>query len=283
MDKILSGKAVAQHIRTNVKKNIENLLQKQIKPVLAILRVGMRSDDIAYERAIVRACEEVGVKAEIMTYEADICMVNFVKELKALNENKEINGIMIFRPLPKQLNEDYIKNIIAPNKDIDCMNPENMVKLFEGDTRGLLPCTPSAVLELMKYYNISMEGKHIAILGRSMVVGKPLSMLLLKENATVTICHSKTKDLEEITSRADIVIAAIGKPRFVKQEFLKHGSIVIDVGINMDEEGKLCGDVDYDDVFDKVAAITPVLGGVGTVTTSVLLKNLAAAAEKQIG
>jgi methylenetetrahydrofolate dehydrogenase (NADP+)/methenyltetrahydrofolate cyclohydrolase len=192
-----------------------------------------------------------------------------------VNEDKNVHGILIFRPLPGQLDEEVIKYLIDPDKDIDCMNPCNLAKVFEGDTEGLVPCTPAAVIETFKHYQIELQGANVVVIGRSLVVGKPLSMMLLKENATVTICHSKTKNMAEIAKKADIIVAAIGKAKFVTEQYVNEHSIVIDVGINDAGDGKMCGDVDYEALENIVRAITPVPGGVGSVTTSILLRRCA--------
>ncbi len=200
--------------------------------------------------------------------------------MERLNNDKDIQGILVFRPYPKHLNENVINSSIALNKDVDCMHPLNLERIFEGDLEGFMPCTPEAVIEILKYYDIDLKGKNIVIINRSMVVGKPLSMMSLAHNATVTICHSKTIDLPSITKKADIVVTAIGKAKLIKEEYFNKDSIVIDVSINVDENGKLCGDVDFEDVEEKVGAITPVPKGVGSVTTTLLLKHIVEAAER---
>lgn len=200
--------------------------------------------------------------------------------MESLNNEKETHGILVFRPYPKHLNENIINSSIALNKDVDCMHPLNLERIFEGDLNGFMPCTPEAVIEILKYYDIDLKGKNIVIINRSIVVGKPLSMMVLSHNATVTICHSKTIDLPSITKRADIVVTAIGKAKLIKEEYFNEDSIVIDVSINVDENGKLCGDVDFENVKEKVGAITPVPKGVGSVTTTLLLKHIVDAAER---
>ena len=281
MTMILSGKEVAADIKANTKEESAALRQKGIVPTIGILRVGNRQDDIAYERGIVKNCTSVDVESKVYELPLDVNMGMFTKTLEEMNSDPKIHGILIFRPLPEQLDEERIKYMINPAKDIDCMNPDNMVKIFEGSLGGFLPCTPAAVIEILKYYKVPLSGVNTVVLGRSMVVGKPLSMMLLKENATVTICHSRTKNLNEVVAGADIVVAAIGKAKFVGKDFVKPGAVVIDVGINVDENGKMCGDVNYDEVFDKAGSITPVPGGVGSVTTSILLKHVLKIAKNQ--
>jgi methylenetetrahydrofolate dehydrogenase (NADP+)/methenyltetrahydrofolate cyclohydrolase len=200
--------------------------------------------------------------------------------MEELNSDEEISGILLFRPLPKHIDEEVIRSAISPDKDVDCMHPLNLEKIFEGNMTGFAPCTPKAAMEILIYNDIQLEGSKVAVVNRSMVVGKPLVMMLLEKNATVTICHSRTKELSEITKDADIVVTALGKPKFFGEEFFNPDSIVIDVGVGMTEDGKLSGDVDYENVSEKVSMITPVPGGVGSVTTTILLNQVVLAAEK---
>lgn len=196
-----------------------------------------------------------------------------VEIIERLNKDDFISGILVFRPLPKHIDEEVIRNVISPKKDIDCMNPINLEKIFEGDMTGFAPCTPKAAVEILLHNNVSLEGKNVVIINRSMVVGKPLAMMLLEENATVTICHSRTKDLHKVTSNADIVMTALGRPKYFDKKYFKEESIVIDIGISEDENGKISGDIDFEDVKDYVKMITPVPNGVGSITTSILLKQ----------
>ncbi|MCK9216406.1 MAG: bifunctional 5,10-methylenetetrahydrofolate dehydrogenase/5,10-methenyltetrahydrofolate cyclohydrolase [Firmicutes bacterium] len=279
MGNILDGRKLAKIIFDGIRKDSDALKSKKINPTIAIIRVGNKKDDIAYERGILKNCEKAGINSKVIELPENIATEEFIKELYLLNKDSEIHGILIFRPLPKHLDENRIKHIISPLKDIDCMNPLNIAKIFEDDYSGFSPCTPAAVMEIIKDYKIDLVGKKTVVIGRSIVVGKPLSIMLLKENATVTICHSKTADLQTISSEADILIAAIGKARFVTEEYIKPGGIVIDVGINVDENGKLCGDVDFESILKKASLITPVPGGVGSVTTAILLRNAIIAAE----
>ncbi len=280
MGEVLNCKDVTEVLFEEIKEESDILIDRGINPTLAIVRVGKREDDMAYERGILKNCQKVNIKGEVYESPENVTIEDFIKVLESLNRNPSIHGILIFRPLPKHLDENRIKHLINPNKDIDCMNPINVARVFEGEYVGFSPCTPAAVMEIIKRFKINIEGKKTVVIGRSMVVGKPLSMMLLKENATVTICHSKTEDLKSISSDADILVAAIGKAKFVRGEFVKPGAVVIDVGINMDEEGKLCGDVDFESVVGKASFITPVPGGVGSVTTALLLKHVIIAAKK---
>ncbi|APF28830.1 tetrahydrofolate dehydrogenase/cyclohydrolase, catalytic domain protein [Clostridium sporogenes] len=280
MTKILYGNEVALKIKEDLKLRIDKLKEKNIIPKLAILRMGNKQDDIAYERSIIKSCEKLNIETKVEELKEDILEEDFLKLMERLNNDKDIQGILVFRPYPKHLNENVINSSIALNKDVDCMHPLNLERIFEGDLEGFMPCTPEAVIEILKYYDIDLKGKNIVIINRSMVVGKPLSMMSLAHNATVTICHSKTIDLPSITKKADIVVTAIGKAKLIKEEYFNKDSIVIDVSINVDENGKLCGDVDFEDVEEKVGAITPVPKGVGSVTTTLLLKHIVEAAER---
>ena len=280
-DKIIKGKPVADKINETLIDDVKILKNNGINPKLTIVRVGYRSDDLAYERGALKKCQLIGIDAEVLELDENITQEDYINEIKRLNNDSNVHGILCFRPLPKYLNEDDIKYVISPEKDVDSFSPINTAKVIEGDNEGFTPCTPSAVLEILKYYNINLTGAKVTVLGRSMVVGKPVSILLLNENATVTVCHSKTKDLSNITSDADILVTAVGRAKMIKSEFVKNGAVVIDVGINVDEDGKLCGDVDIDDVLDKVSMITPVPLGVGSVTTTVLAKHVIKACKLQ--
>ncbi|NFD77119.1 bifunctional 5,10-methylenetetrahydrofolate dehydrogenase/5,10-methenyltetrahydrofolate cyclohydrolase [Clostridium botulinum] len=280
MTKILYGNEVALKIKEDLNLRIDKLKEKNIIPKLAILRMGNKQDDIAYERSIIKSCEKLNIETKVEELNEDILEEDFLKLMESLNNEKEIHGILVFRPYPKHLNKNIVNSSIALNKDVDCMHPLNLERIFEGDLNGFMPCTPEAVIEILKYYDIDLKGKNIVIINRSMVVGKPLSMMVLSHNATVTICHSKTIDLPSITKKADIVVTAIGKAKLVKEEYFNEDSIVIDVSINVDENGKLCGDVDFENVKEKVGAITPVPKGVGSVTTTLLLKHIVDAAER---
>jgi methylenetetrahydrofolate dehydrogenase (NADP+) / methenyltetrahydrofolate cyclohydrolase len=275
---ILDCKETAKSIKAEMTQTVQTLIDKGSRPKLSILRVGNRSEDISYERGKMKSCEGMGVGCEVMELPADISSEDFMEKLEAANKDESIHGILVFRPLPAHIDEEKASSIISPAKDIDCMNPYNAAKVFEGDSSGFEPCTPAAVMEIIKYFGINLQGENVVVIGRSMVVGKPLSMMLLKENATVTICHSRTKDIKSVVSRADIVVAALGKARAIGADYIKPGAIVIDVGINGAPEGGICGDVDFERVKDIAGSITPVPGGVGSVTTLVLLKHVVEAA-----
>lgn len=274
MGELLKGKPVADAITLEVKIGVEELKSKNIYPKLMIVRVGERQDDLSYERSAIKRMQSCGIECEVTTMPEDISQEDFIIKLKSVNEDDTVHGILLFRPLPKQINENVVKHIISPEKDIDCFNPANVAKIVEGDKTGFAPCTPTAAMEILKHNNIELKGKKAAVIGRSLVVGKPMAMLLLGENATVTICHSRTLELAKVASEADILVAAIGKAKMISEDFIKEGAVVIDVGINVDEEGNLCGDVDTEKCKDKSSYITPVPAGVGSVTTAVLAKHV---------
>lgn len=281
----LTGKEVAQAIKEDLKKEIAGLKEKNIIPKLGIVRVGARPDDLFYEGGAKKTAESVGLEYEVFEYPEDISQEDFEEAVKKVNDRKDINGILMFSPLPKHLDEAKIRELISPLKDVDCLTVGSAAKVFVGDETGFPPCTPKAVMEMLSYYKIPLEGKRAVVLGRSLVVGKPAAMLLLGENATVTICHSRTENLAGVCSEADILVAAVGRAKMVKKDFVKPGMVVIDVGINEDPDnpGKMCGDVDYDEVEPIVDKITPVPAGVGSVTTSVLSMHTVKACKMQNG
>ncbi len=279
----LAGKPVVEAMRENIKSRVAKLGEKSINPTLLLIRVGEREDDISYEKSILKNCDLLGIKSNVIELPADVSMAELTDTFEKVNKDPDVHGIMIFRPLPSHLDLEVIRNLIDPAKDIDCMSPVNLEKVFEGNSDGFAPCTPKAVVEILKHYEIPLKGANVAIAGRSLVVGKPLAMLLLDENSSVTICHSRTKDMPSVTSKADIVVAAIGKAKFMTEDYFSEGQVVVDVGINDDGTGKIVGDVDYDAVFDKVKAITPATGGVGLITTTILLEHVVHACENLCG
>lgn len=274
MAEVLKGNVVAKEIKENIKRDVENLLQENKVPILAIVRLGNNPGDISYEKSIIKNCDSVGIKAKVYESDINIKTEELVELIEELNNDDSISGILVFRPLPKHIDEEVIKNTVSPKKDVDCMHPWNLEKIFEGDISGFAPCTPMAAMEILRYYDIPLEGKNVVVVNRSMVVGKPLTMMLLNKNATVTICHSRTKDLHNVTNKADIVVVALGKAKFFDEKYFNENSVVIDVGVSEDENGKISGDVDYEKVEPKVNKITPVPGGVGSVTTSILLRQV---------
>ena len=250
-------------------------------PHLAIVRVGERPDDMSYERGATKKMEKVGFRCTSYTFHADIDNDTFQKEFDKINEDEDIDGILLLRPLPKHLDEKAIENRIASVKDLDGISPMNLAKVYAGDPTGYGPCTAEAVIEMLDYAGVDLKGKRAVVIGRSLVVGKPAAMMLIKKNATVTVCHTRTVDMPSVVKEADIVVVAAGKAGVIDGSYLREGQIVIDVGINVNEEGKLCGDVNFEEAEKIVEAITPVPRGVGGVTTSILLEHVVDAAIAQ--
>ena len=272
----LRGKKVSDGIKEYVSKELETL---SFIPKLAIVRVGENPDDMSYERGATKKLKSFGLDVASYVFPQDMSDEDFKKAFKDINEDDEVTGILLLRPLPRTINEKDIENMIDPKKDLDGISPINIAKVFAGDTTGFSPCTAEAVIEVLKAYDIELTGKRVTVVGRSMVVGKPVSMLLLNENATVTMTHTRTVDLKKTCSDAEIVVAAAGRAKMLNSDYCGQDAVMIDVGINVDENGKLCGDVDYATLDDKASAATPVPGGVGTVTTAVLAKHLIQAAK----
>ena len=278
MAKLLLGKEVNASINEEIKAKVETLKAQNITPTLGIIRIGEREDDIAYERGATKRCETLGVAYEKFLLPADVEEEEVLKTIDQVNKSEKIHGVLLFRPLPKHLNEDKIVNALAVEKDVDGITDLSMAGVFMGKDMGYAPCTPSACMKVLDHYGIDCTGKKAVIVGRSLVVGKPVSMMLLKKNATITVCHTKTKNIKQEVQAADIVVAAAGSAGFIKKEHLRTGQVVIDVGINVNEEGNLCGDVAFDEAEPIVDAITPVPGGVGGVTTSILVEHVVNAA-----
>lgn len=279
MSKILYGEPVFKKIKSDLSQRAAAFKSSRaFSPKLSILRAGERSDDLAYENRILNMCADIGIDTELIVHPSDVSHDIFIQSLKDLNARPDIHGILVFRPLPEQIKEDAVCSLISPIKDIDCMNPENLKKIFTGDKSAVTPCTPRAVIEVLKHYGYELEGKNVVIVNRSLVLGKPLAMLFLQENSTVTICHSKTKDLADIIKRADIFVSGVGRAKFFDASCVSSETVVIDVGINF-VDGKMCGDVDFDAISKKAQAVTPVPGGIGVVTSVILLSNLMDAAE----
>ena len=272
----LRGKKVSDGIKEYVSKELETL---SFVPKLAIVRVGENPDDMSYERGATKKLKSFGLDVASYVFPQDISDEDFKNACKDINEDDEVTGILLLRPLPRTINEKDIENMIDPKKDLDGISPINIAKVFAGDTTGFSPCTAEAVIEVLKAYDIELTGKRVTVVGRSMVVGKPVSMLLLKENATVTMTHTRTVDLKKTCSDAEIVIAAAGRAKMLNSDYCGQDAVMIDVGINVDDNGKLCGDVDYSTLDGKASAATPVPGGVGTITTAVLAKHLIQAAK----
>ena len=278
---ILKGAAVTAAIKEQVQGMMEGLEGQP--PKLAIVRVGERPDDLSYERGAMKRMEAFGLRAQSYAFPEEINGEDFKEAFAAINRDPDVTGILLLKPLPPQIPEREIEAIIDPAKDLDGISPVNMAKVFAGEADGFAPCTAEAVVEVLKAYGIPISGKRAVIVGRSLVVGRPLAMLLLKENATVTVCHTRTKNLEEECRRAKILVAAAGRAKMLGASHVGEQAVVIDVGINVDEDGKLCGDVDFASIDGRAAMATPVPGGVGAVTTAVLAKHLAQAAKRSWG
>ena len=278
----LGGKEVADKIVEDLKVKVEELKGKGISPKLAILRVGAREDDLAYERGVLKRFESADVEVEVTAVDAGISQEELDKTFDGINNDPKVHGILVFRPLPKGLSDEHMRRTIDPGKDSDFMDIRNMENVLAGVPDCAAPCTAEAVMALIKHYNIETKGKKVTVVGRSLVIGKPAALLLTTANATVTVCHTKTVDIEAECRNADIIVACCGVAKMITDKFVKPGQIVIDVGMNVDEEGRLCGDVDYEKVSEIADAITPVPGGVGSITTAILLRHVVDNAGRQV-
>lgn len=276
---ILDGKETARKVRESLKTKVEELKQRNIFPRLAVIMVGDDGASKIYVKNKSKACEELGIEYEEFLLKADITQEELIDLINKLNERKDLHGILLQSPIPKHLDINEAFRTIKPEKDVDGFNPVNVGKLVLGQ-ETFISCTPFGVIKLLEEYNIPIEGKNAVVIGRSNIVGKPMLQCLLNKHATVTICHSRTKNLEEITKKADILVAAIGKAKFVTKSMVKPEAVVIDVGINRNEQGKVCGDVDFDEVSKIASYITPVPGGVGPMTIAMLMTNIVKAASK---
>lgn len=272
MAHLIDGKMISKQIKDELREEVAGLKEKGILPCLAVIQVGQDPASCVYVNNKKKACEYIGIDSLSYEVEETITEDALLALIEELNQNEKVNGILVQLPLPKHIDENKVIQAIIPAKDVDGFHPETVGNMCIG-TKGFLPCTPAGVIQLLKRSDIDIAGKECVVVGRSNIVGKPMAMLLLRENGTVTITHSRTRDLKEVTKRADILIAALGKPKFISSEYVKEGAVVIDVGIHRNENGKLCGDVDFDDVVDKVSAITPVPGGVGPMTIAMLMNN----------
>ncbi len=278
MAEILDGKVLAKKIKEDLKKEVEELKQNGIFPKLAVIMVGNDSASKVYVRNKSIACEEVGIEYEEYLLNEDTTMEELLELINKLNQDKSVNGILLQSPIPRGLDINEAFKTIAPEKDVDGFNPYNVGKLCLGQD-AFVSCTPYGIIKLLEEYGIDIEGKDAVVVGRSNIVGKPMMQCLLNKNATVTICHSKTIKLERVTKKADILVVAIGKPNFITKDMVKEGAIVVDVGINRGEDGKLCGDVDFEEVSEVASYITPVPGGVGPMTIAMLMHNIVKAAK----
>lgn len=280
MANIIDGKAVSEHVKQRIAQETAQLKQQGITPGLAVILVGEDPASQIYVNSKERACAQVGFYSEKHTLPADTSMEQLLALVDRMNKDPKIHGILCQLPLPGQLDETAVIHAIAPEKDVDAFHPVNVGRIMIGDF-DFLPCTPAGIMEMLAYENIDIEGKHCVVVGRSNIVGKPMAMLMLHKNATVTICHSRTKNLADYCRSADILIAAVGKANFITADMVKPGAVVIDVGMNRPAGGKLCGDVDFKQVEQKASYITPVPGGVGPMTIAMLMQNTLTAAKKQ--
>ena len=278
MVRILDGKQVVASLNEKLRSEVERLKGNGIIPTLAIVRLGERPDDISYERGAMKRAETVGVAVKQFVLPAEERQESLLDLIQSINEDKKISGLLLFRPLPKHIDEEIVRNAISPLKDVDGITHLSLAGVFTGSGLGYPPCTAQACIEMLDHFGIELKGKRVVMIGRSLVVGKPLAMMLLARHATLTVCHTRTVDMPAICRQAEIVIAAAGKAKVVGGDFFSPGQIVLDVGINVDEAGNLCGDVDFSAAEQVVEAISPVPGGIGTVTTSVLMKQVIAAA-----
>ena len=272
MASVIDGKKISAEIKDELKLKVEKLAQEGIRVTLAVIQVGKDPASTVYVGNKKKACEYIGIRSLAYELEDSISQEELLELIHKLNSDPEVNGILVQLPLPSHMKEELVIEAISPQKDVDGFHPQSVGALSIGQ-KGFVSCTPAGIIQLLKRSGTTLEGRECVILGRSNIVGKPMAMLMLRENATVTICHSRTKNLKEVAKRADILIVAIGKPKFVTKDYVKEGAVVIDVGIHRDENNKLCGDVDFADVEDYVSAITPVPGGVGPMTIAMLMNN----------
>ena len=282
MAEILKGAPVAEALTQKLITDVEYLKEKGVVPTLAIVRVGERGDDIAYERGATKRSEKIGIDVKHFLLPEDTNQDTLIKTLEDINVDKSIHGVLLFRPLPKHFDDNTVRNALSPEKDIDGITDASMAGVFTQNGLGYPPCTPAACMEVLDFYNIETTGKNAVVIGRSLVVGKPAAMMLIAKNATVTVCHTKTSDMPSVCKDADILIVSAGRAGVVDKEYLSEGQTVLDVGINVDDEGKMCGDVNFTDAEAIACNITPVPGGIGTVTSTVLAKHVVEAAYKTI-
>ena len=280
MAKQLLGKEVVAALNERIIAKAEALKANGVTPTLGIVRVGENESDLSYERGATKRCEKLGVEYKKYLLPADATQEQVLAVIDEVNKDDSIHGVLLFRPLPKHLNQDEIEQALDPAKDVDCMTNGSMAGVFTGKDLGYPPCTPQACMEILDHYGIDCTGKKAVVVGRSLVVGKPAAMMLIKKNATVTVCHTRTVDMPSVVKEADIVIVAAGRAGVVDDSYVRAGQVIIDVGINVNAEGKLCGDVKFDECVDKASMITPVPAGVGSVTTSVLAKHVVKACKQ---
>lgn len=278
---LINGKEISNTIRTGIQKEVQDLIAKGITPGLAVILVGEDPASHTYVANKEKACKELGIYSKLIKLPEDTTEEDLLAQIKQLNEASEIDGILVQLPLPKQINEQKVIETISPLKDVDGFHPNSVGKMLLGQ-ETFLPCTPHGIMKLLEHSNIEVAGKHAVVIGRSHIVGVPMGQLLLQHDATVTYCHSKTKNLQEMTKQADILVVAIGRAKMITADYIKEGAVVIDVGMNRDENNHLCGDVDFDSVVEKTSAITPVPGGVGPMTITMLMYNTVQSAKTKL-
>lgn len=278
---LINGKEISNTIRTGIQKEVQELIAKGITPGLAVILVGEDPASHTYVANKEKACKDLGIYSKLIKLPEDTTEEDLLAQIKQLNEASEIDGILVQLPLPKQINEQKVIETISPLKDVDGFHPNSVGKMLLGQ-ETFLPCTPHGIMKLLEYSNIKVAGKHAVVIGRSHIVGVPMGQLLLQHDATVTYCHSKTKNLQEMTKQADILVVAIGRAKMITADYIKEGAVVIDVGMNRDENNHLCGDVDFDSVVEKTSAITPVPGGVGPMTITMLMYNTVQSAKTKL-
>ena len=283
MATILSGSAVAAALSESLIQRTNALKEKGVTPTLAIVRVGAREDDLSYERGAMKRCEKIGVAVKNFVLDAEATQEELLAVIDQVNKDDSIHGCLLFRPLPKHIDDETVRSALSPAKDMDGITDGSLAGVFAGTQQGFPPCTAQACMEILAHYGYELKGKRVTVVGRSLVIGKPVAMMLLQKHATVTICHTRTVDMPAECRKAEILVVAAGKAGVVDDSFVAPGQVVIDVGINVNDEGKLCGDVAYEKVEPVVEAITPVPGGVGSVTTSVLAGHVVEAAERACG
>lgn len=282
MATVLKGSEVTSALNEKLTARVNALKEKGVASCLAIVRVGERGDDIAYEKGAIKRCEGLGIVVKTYVLPESASQDELLNVICDINNSAEIHGCLLFRPLPKHIDEETVRNALSSEKDVDGITDGSLAAVFTGEDNGFPPCTAAACMEILDHYGYELKGKKAVVIGRSLVVGKPAAMMLLKKNATVTICHTRTVDMPAVCREAEVLIVAAGRAKIVGKKYFSAGQVVIDVGINVDENGKLCGDVNYEEAERIVSAITPVPGGVGTVTTSVLAKHVVEAAERTI-
>lgn len=279
---VLKGRPVIDRLNEQLKSRACALRERGAAPALAILRVGDNGDDVAYERNAAKCCEAAGVEVRRLHFAPDVTQEELIDSVRSLNEDRSVHGVLILRPLPAHIDDRAVCRALAPEKDVDGITEYSMAGLYSCKKIGFAPCTAEACIDMLDHYGIEIAGKRAVVVGRSFVVGKPVAMMLLERNATVTVCHTGTKDLAAVCREAEILVVAIGHTKMIGREYLSPGQVIIDIGINFDEEGKMCGDVDYLEACEVASAATPVPGGIGKVTTAVLAKHVVEACARLI-